>query len=203
MLTLFASHSPCSMVVTVALEKARVEYKLNRIDIDKLEHESPEYLKVNPKGRVPSLLTPDGTITEALGIIFYLHKKYPVAQILPRSLTFIESTCFLSWIISHIQPHCMQYCNYASGLSFDALVLKNQAEGQLKSAFEVIQKRLKNSMFWCEEDWSVLDVYLYCMVRHLKEAGFDFSAFGRITEHYERLTRIPVIYRAQSKDSLY
>ena len=191
------------MVVIVALEKARAEYRLNRVDIDKREHESPEYLKVNPKGRVPSLLTPDGTITEALGIILYLHKKYPVAQILPRSLTFIESTCFLSSITSHIQPHCLQYCTYATGISFDALVLKSKAEEQLKSAFDVIQKRLKNSMFWCEEDWSVLDVYLFCIVRQLKEAGFDFSTFGRITAHSERLSRIPVIYRAQAKDSLY
>lgn len=203
MLTLFASPGPCSLISIVALEKARARYHLNNVDVEKNEHLSAEYLDINPKGRVPSLVTPDGVITEPLGIIFYIHKRFPAAQILPRALNFIESTCHLAWLTSHIHPLTRQYCGYDSSDRFvDSRVLKECAEEQLNTAFEIIQKRLGSATFWCNENWSLLDVYLYCIVGQLKEAGFDFSMLKRLTEHHSRLARIPIVYRAQSKESL-
>ena len=55
MLTLYYAVNTCSLATHIALEDARAPYKLHAVDFAKSEQQSPDYLKINPKGRVPAL----------------------------------------------------------------------------------------------------------------------------------------------------
>lgn len=61
MLKLFYSPSSCALASHIALEEAGADYTVVRIDFSKSEQRSPDYLKVNPKGWVPALVTNDGS----------------------------------------------------------------------------------------------------------------------------------------------
>ena len=58
MLTLYYAVNTCSLATHIALEDARAPYKLHAVDFAKSEQQSPDYLKINPKKRVPALVTP-------------------------------------------------------------------------------------------------------------------------------------------------
>ena len=67
MFALYYTPHTCSLASHIALEDAGAEYELRRIDFSKNEQQSPEYLRVNPKARVPALVTPHGILTETPG----------------------------------------------------------------------------------------------------------------------------------------
>src|SRR5258708_29151872 len=64
MLKLYYSPGACSLASHIALEEAKAPYAIQRVDLKAGEQRSPEYLKVNPKGRVPALATDRGVLTE-------------------------------------------------------------------------------------------------------------------------------------------
>ncbi len=76
MYTLYYSPGVCSLSVHVTLEELGADYKLHKIDLSKGEHKSPEFLKINPRGQVGALTTPDGTVSENAAMIIYLNDKH-------------------------------------------------------------------------------------------------------------------------------
>lgn len=76
MYTLYYAPGACSLSVHVILEELGVDYDLNRIDMSKGEHKSPEFLKINPRGQVGALTTPDGNVSENAAMIIYLNDKH-------------------------------------------------------------------------------------------------------------------------------
>ena len=72
MLTLYYARNTCAFAAHVVLEDAKAIYNTVRIDFQKEEQRSDEYKKVNPKQRVPALLTPKGILTETTAIMLYL-----------------------------------------------------------------------------------------------------------------------------------
>jgi hypothetical protein len=72
-----------SLASHIALEDAGAEYELRRIDFSKNEQQSPEYLRVNPKARVPALATPHGILTETPAILTFIAQTFPQAALAP------------------------------------------------------------------------------------------------------------------------
>ncbi len=83
MLVFYYAPNTCALASHIALEDAGAEYRLRRIDFDKKEQRSPDYLAVNPKGRVPALVTTRGVLTETPAMLAYVAQSYPAAQLAP------------------------------------------------------------------------------------------------------------------------
>ena len=75
MLKLFHSVGSCSLASLIALAEAGVEYELVRMSTARGDQRKPEYLAVNPKGRVPALATDQGIITENPAILAYVARN--------------------------------------------------------------------------------------------------------------------------------
>jgi glutathione S-transferase len=81
-LTLYwGSGSPFSWRVLLALEHKHLPYESQQLHFDKQEHQSPQMLKLNPRGRVPVLKDGDYVVFESLAVLYYLDVKYPQAPI--------------------------------------------------------------------------------------------------------------------------
>ena len=77
-LTLYwGSGSPFSWRVLLALEHKRLPYESQLLHFDKQEHQSPQMLKLNPRGRVPVLKDGDYVVFESVAVLYYLDVKYP------------------------------------------------------------------------------------------------------------------------------
>src|SRR5438309_2198538 len=88
MLTLYYAQGTCALASHIALECAGASYEAQRLDFGRKEQQSPEYLRINPKGRVPALATDRGVITETPAILLYIAQAYPQAQLAPLQDAF-------------------------------------------------------------------------------------------------------------------
>jgi glutathione S-transferase len=81
-LTLYwASGSPFSWRVLLALEHKQLPYESQLLHFDKQEQQSPQMLKLNPRGRVPVLKEGDYVVFESVAVLYYLDEKYPAKPI--------------------------------------------------------------------------------------------------------------------------
>ena len=92
MLKLFYAVGTCALASHIALEEAGAQYETVRLNFADGEQRKPEYLKVNPKGRVPALVTDKGVLTETPAILAYIAQLYPRASLAPRSRVSVSFT---------------------------------------------------------------------------------------------------------------
>src|SRR5215470_9717080 len=102
MLTLYYAAHTCSLASHIALEDAGAEYELKRIDFAKAEQQSPGYLEINPKARVPALVTPRGILTETPAMLAFIAQTFPDARLAPLDdpFAFAELQAFNSYLCS-------------------------------------------------------------------------------------------------------
>ena len=106
MLTLFYSPGACSMASHIALEEAGARYETKAVSLAKGEQKTAEYLKINPRGKVPALRLDDGSVlTENTAILAYLAKRFPEKSLLPKD-TADESRCIsmMAWLSNSVHP---------------------------------------------------------------------------------------------------
>src|SRR3954451_23386519 len=88
MLKLFYAVGSCALASHIALEEAGADYEAVRLDFATGDQRKPEYLKVNPKGRVPALITDSGILTETPAILAYVAQVFPKAALAPLTDPF-------------------------------------------------------------------------------------------------------------------
>ena len=82
---LFMAPGTCARVSAIALEEIGEAFETVVVRFMKGEHKSPDYLRMNPKGKVPTLLIDGQTLTENVAIITYLNERNPEAVLLPKA----------------------------------------------------------------------------------------------------------------------
>ena len=96
MYTLYYSPGACSMSVHITLEELGADFEAVRVSIADGEHKKPEYLKINPRGQVGALQTPDGLMAENAAMIIYLNDKHG-HKVIPDS--GFERAKALQWLL--------------------------------------------------------------------------------------------------------
>ena len=86
-LKLFYAVGTCALASHIALEEAGAEYDAVRLDFRTNDQRKPEYLAINPKGRVPALVTDDGVLTETPAILAFVAQSFPSAALAPSCST--------------------------------------------------------------------------------------------------------------------
>src|SRR5262245_26723082 len=83
MYTLYWSPGSASVAPHACLEEAGAAYTLKRVDTSKGEHQQPEYLALNPKGKVPTLVVDKDVLTESAAICMLIGDRHPDAGLAP------------------------------------------------------------------------------------------------------------------------
>lgn len=74
----------CSVATHIALEEAGADYTAVKMDLGAGDQRKPEFLKLNPKGRVPVLVTDKGVLTENVAILLFIAQVHPKARLAPN-----------------------------------------------------------------------------------------------------------------------
>ena len=102
MIKLFYAPHTCALASHIALEEAGAAYTTVRVDFASNGQRQPEYLAVNPKGRVPALVTDSGTLTETPAILAFIAQSFPKAGLAPFDdpFAFAQVQAFNSYLCS-------------------------------------------------------------------------------------------------------
>ena len=102
MLKLYYSPRSCALASHIALQEAGAAYTAERVDFKSNQQNSPEYLAINPKGRVPALVTDRGVLTETPAMLAYVAQTFPAAGLAPLedAFAFAQAQAFNSYLCS-------------------------------------------------------------------------------------------------------
>ncbi|MGE8942792.1 glutathione S-transferase family protein [Leptospira interrogans] len=200
MLTLYFSPGSCSRACHIALEESGLPYEGKRINFAENQQRSDEYLKLNPKGRVPALATPKGILTEAPAIMSYVAQTAPDAKLAPLNdpFEFGRMQAFNSYIASTVHvAHAhgrrgTRWANQDSSLED----MKNKMPQAMTDCFTLIENEMLVGPWVLGNTYSVADGYLFVMSGWLKGDSVDVAKFPKVNDHYKRMQERPAVVRA-------
>ncbi len=200
MLTLYFSPGSCSRACHIALEESGLPYEGKRINFAENQQRSDEYLKLNPKGRVPALATPKGILTEAPAIMSYVAQTAPDAKLAPLNdpFEFGRMQAFNSYIASTVHvAHAhgrrgTRWANQDSSLED----MKNKMPQVMTDCFTLIENEMLVGPWVLGNTYSVADGYLFVMSGWLKGDSVDVAKFPKVNDHYKRMQERPAVVRA-------
>ncbi len=205
MMTLYYAPYTCARASLIALEEAGAEFEVRRIDFAAAEQTKPEFLKVNPKGRVPALVTERGVLTETLAILAYVAQTHPAAHLAPLEdpFAFAELQAFNSYVGSTLHvahAHRMRGYRWADEPhAFEAM--RKKVPQSVGACFGLIERELFRGPWVMGEAYSIADPYLFTVAGWMESDGVDPRAFPRVHDHRRRMAERPAVRRALAQES--
>ncbi|KAF4707047.1 hypothetical protein FOZ63_021698, partial [Perkinsus olseni] len=194
--------SSCAYRVRIALALKAILCTMKIVNIDKGEQKSDEYLKVNPSGLVPSLVTPDGEVlTQSLAILDYLEVAYPQStRLWPQDPVLrVRAVTIAIIIIADTQPLQNLSCiNYASEL-VGRDVTQDWSTHFIQRGLAAVEELLSSDDKYCVgNDITVADVCLVPQVYNaINRIGMDVEKmFPKVYRIYTELRRHPAFVAA-------
>jgi glutathione S-transferase len=204
MLTLYSYPGACALVSHIALHMTGAEFVVEYLDLLNGEQRTPEYLAINPRGKVPALVTDQGTLTENLAIILYLDRLYPAAKLLPDPDSPKRPTApsDLSWFASGVHPHMTRLgfpARFSDGCHDS---VREKASAMLAHEFSLIDARLASRTWWWDEP-SAADAYIFWLWARTGDFPLDRSPFRNYAEHAKRMLDLPATQSALARERAY
>lgn len=203
---LYFAPASCARVTLTALEEIGQPFETRLIAFLAGEHRSPEYLAVNPSGKVPALDIGNGIITQNGAILQYLSRKHPEANLLPftdEPIADAQITSMLFRMSADLHPLVTRFVLPGMILSEPsaAATVRVKAEEVLKLQLEPFAQRLAKQEWVLGDHWSILDAYLAWIWFRITGAGFEAGAFSAIADHSERANARPSAQAALGREA--
>jgi glutathione S-transferase len=200
MLTLYFTPNTCALASHIALEAAGANYRLQRIDFAKQEQRSADYLRINPKARVPALVTERGVLTETPAILAYIAQTHPQAGIAPLDdpFEFARAQAFNSYLCSTVHvahAHRMRGYRWVDDEAAMEAMRKKVPQSVL-ACFELIEHDMLQGPWVMGERYTICDMYLFTLAQWLEVDGVDVSRLPRVVDHRRRMSADPAVTKA-------
>jgi glutathione S-transferase len=198
----YTGRGTCALATHIALHEAGAEFELVQLDFAATQQQSPEYLKINPKGRVPALVTEDGILTENPALLTFIAQRFPAQRLAPLDDAFAlarmqEWASYLASTMHVAHAHGRRGARWADDPAAHA-AMKAKVPQTMAACAAYVESRLEGP-FALGERFSVVDPYLYTIARWLEGDGVDVSAYPKILAHRARIDERPATQRARAE----
>jgi glutathione S-transferase len=205
MYTLFYSPGSAAMAPHAVLEELGVPHKLVKVDLKGGEHRKPEYLKINPKGRVPALAIDDRIYTESAAIVMHLCDRHADKGLAPAPGT-VERGRYYQWLLyltNTVQPAIIEY--FHPDWTFEdaghQAALKASAEKRVGAMFAYMDEELGKSGPWLAgASFTAADIFLYMLARwtrYFAKPAYQYPNIKRLTDQVKLRPAVERMMAAQ------
>jgi glutathione S-transferase len=200
MLTLYHSPGSCALASHIALEEAGAEYRVVKVDLGSGAQRQPDYLAINPKGRVPALATDRGILTETPAILAFIAQRFPESRLAPLddAFAFAEMQAFNAYLCSTVHvahAHGRRGSRWASEQSsFDDM--KRKVPETMGAAMALIENDMLRGPWIMGDQYTIADPYFYVVSTWLKGDGVDIETLPRIADFKRRMEERPSVKKA-------
>jgi glutathione S-transferase len=195
----YAAHT-CALASHIALEDAGAEYSTVRIDFAANEQRSPEYLAINPKGRVPALVTGRGILTETPAMLAYIAQSFPGARLAPLDdpFAFAEVQAFNSYLCATLHvahAHRMRGYRWADDpAAIEAM--KRKVPDSVAACYELIETKMLRGPWVMGDSYTICDPYLFTVAQWMEGDSIDPSRFPKVNDHRQRMSERAAVRKA-------
>ena len=199
-LTLYYAPITCAMVPYITLTEAGADFTVEAVNMGKQQQMSAEYLRLNPKHKVPVLVVDGKPLTENVAMHQFIHRNFPQAKLLPSDpWEEIKAISHMAWFASGIHPaltpnnNPKRYCDMPG--TEDAV--KQAAQKLLDENFTVADNLLAGRQ-WFFDHFTAVDAYFFWTfiratrfdLKHL-----DLNKFKNCMAHLERMKGRPSVQK--------
>jgi len=184
MLILYFSPGASSMATHIALHEVGAQFEPRLVSLSTKENRTPEYLALNPEGKVPTLAIDGRILTEVAGTLYYLARMFPESKLWPEdNEAQAQVISWMSFIASTVHP------------------ARRVGEARLHEVFAVAEQKL-GGRDWTVGDYSIADIHLFRLFwRWMNSGGPAPGTFPGVSAHYERMMRRPAVRRVLEIES--
>jgi len=188
-ITLYYAPIACSLVPYVALTEAEADFDVRVVNFPKGEHNGPEYLKLNPKHKVPVLAVDGVPLTENVAILQWIARQFPSANLMPAGADEFKAISLIAWCASGIHPTLtpnvlpQRFCDFPG--SEDAV--KQCARKIMHENFAVAEKLLAGRQ-WFFDEFSIPDIYFFWCFRRAQQFEIDVSQYQACNKHFAEVS---------------
>jgi len=205
-LNLYFAPNSSAFAPLIALEEVGLPYETHRVDLAAGEQRRPDYLRVNPKGRVPTLVVDGEPVTEVLAILTYLAYAYPHSALLPLPdpLKLAHAYEVMSWFASTVHVAFAQIARperFADDETVKA-ALATPGEARFHRTLSDIESLARGPGPWLlGENFSAVDAYALVIWRWAERREIDTSAYPAWSAKVARALARPSVKRALQKEA--
>lgn len=211
MLTLYYAPHTCALATHIVLEEVGAAYTGKRIDFATNQQRSPEYLAINPKGRVPALVTDRGILTETPAMLVYVaqsfpHPPHPGTALAPMEdpFLFAQIQSFNSWLCSHLHvahAHRMRGYRWVDPDDAHAIAaLQRKVPQSVGESFALVEREMLKGPWVMGERYTVCDPYLFTLAQWLEADGVDPATIPRVIDHRRRMAERATVKTAIAQE---
>ena len=204
MFKLFYSPGSCALASHIALEEVGAAYTAARIDFSKSEQRSPEYLTINPKGRVPALVTDGGILTETPAILAFIAQSFPQAKLAPLDdpFAFARMQAFNSYLCSTVHvahAHRVRGTRWADDPTTIEAMQRKVPES-VGAAFALIEDDMLEGPWVMGKRYTICDPYLFTLAQWMEGDSVDPARFPKVRDHRNRMSERAAVRKAVAEE---
>ena len=205
-LKLYFAPGSSAFAPLIALEELGVPYDAQRLDLAAGEQRQPAYLKVNPRGRVPTLAVDGEPVTEVLAILTYLAHAHPHSELLPLAdpLKLAHAYEVMSWFASTVHVAFSQIARPERFADDDEVkaALATPGEARFARTLADIERLAQGPGLWLLGDsFSAVDAYALVIWRWAERRQIDTAAYPAWSAKAARALARPSVKRALQKEA--
>jgi glutathione S-transferase len=195
MLTLFAAKGAVAVATHIALEETGLAHQIHWINLAQGDQLRDDYLAVNPKGRVPALVTDHGILTETPAILEFVAETS--GSLMPDNafdrarVREMLSYCASTFHVNH--AHKFRASRWSDDKDAQATMVAKVAE-TMGASCSYLEGQLPDQG-WVVGSYSIADIHLYTICRWLAGDGVDIAAYPKLAAHYEAMRARPAVER--------
>jgi glutathione S-transferase len=198
MFKLYYAPGTCALASHIALEEAGASYTAERLDFKNSQQTTPQYLAINPKGRVPALVTDRGTLTESPAILAFIAQAFPNAKLVPQdSFAFAQVQSINNYLCSTVHvahAHKMRGARWATEETSFA-DFKRKVPETMTACFTLIERDMLKGPWVMGEQYTICDPYLYTIAGWLEGDGVDLAPLPKVAAHRKRMSERPAVQK--------
>jgi glutathione S-transferase len=203
MLKLYYSPGSCALASHITLEEAGAAYTAERLDFKNNQQTSPEYLAVNPKGRVPALVTDRGILTETPAILAFIAQSYPQAKLAPLDpFAFAQAQAFNLYLCATVHvAHAHKGRGYRWANDETSFAdMKRKVPETVGACFALIERDMLRGPWVMGESFTICDPYLFTLAGWLEGDGVDISTLPKVADHRKRMAERPAVRKVLAEE---
>lgn len=205
-MNLFYANGTISIAPAIALIEAGLDHDLTRLDFADAAQTKPEYLAINPKGRVPALVLADGTVlTETGALLDYIAALAPEAGLVPDAAAdaaHMRAVMYYLASTMHVaHAHKMRGTRWADKAESHADMAAKVPQTMAACAAYVEAECIRGD-YVCGDALTVADPYLFVVCNWLAGDGVSVSNYPKITAFMERMEARDSVKAVRAKGML-
>lgn len=198
MFKLYYAPGTCALASHIALQEAGCDYKAVRLDFKANQQNSPDYLAINPKGRVPALVTENGTLTETPAILAFIAQSFPQAKLAPTDpFAFAQVQSFNDYLCATVHvAHAHKARGYRWATEESSFAdMKRKLAANMAACFALIEDGMLRGPWVMGEQYTICDPYLFTLGLWLEGDGVDMKTLPKVMAHRKRMSERAAVLR--------